>query len=322
MDFARGKCMKCGKAKNLVPSNNPLVSGICFDCVRDSIDPKNLEHFEFFCRTYNLPFDPEIYIHLYKVHKEKVLEEYIKYLVMNEESIFETETQDLWKKADEEWQKLLTHEELLDNIEPIKDDFVRRSKIKWGAAYNFEELVMLENLFENTIKIFNITDPMQIDAIKKACKMSIQIDKAMIENDTRAMKDLTSSYASFMKIAKLEEMQEAAVAGTIKTVADLGAHLERSGYRFQFYDNVERDIVDKTINDMKEIIRTEVGNATGLIEQLENIKASYEMKMEKLTAQDEYEAKPLDLIVSEYEKSFEEELDAEEEDDILGDAYE
>lgn len=60
MIFKIGKCPKCGRNKELMFSNNPLSGGtICFDCIKENLKYDNIEHADFFCRTYNLPFNPE-----------------------------------------------------------------------------------------------------------------------------------------------------------------------------------------------------------------------------------------------------------------------
>ena len=49
-------CPHCGRMAELVISNNPLTGvSICYDCINKQLDYQNLEHAEFFCRTYNLP---------------------------------------------------------------------------------------------------------------------------------------------------------------------------------------------------------------------------------------------------------------------------
>ena len=59
INFKIGTCPKCGKRNvQLMFSNNPLDGGtICFDCIKENLDYKNLEHADFFCRTYNLSFN-------------------------------------------------------------------------------------------------------------------------------------------------------------------------------------------------------------------------------------------------------------------------
>lgn len=53
------KCPRCGKLAILVPSNNPLTAAtLCEPCLNSLFDPTRLSHANFFCRTYNFPFDP------------------------------------------------------------------------------------------------------------------------------------------------------------------------------------------------------------------------------------------------------------------------
>ena len=63
-----------------------------------------------------------------------------------------------------------------------------RNQIKWGQNYTFEELISLENLFVNTLNSNDVSNPMQKDAIKKACKMSIALDRAISSGDSKEIK--------------------------------------------------------------------------------------------------------------------------------------
>ena len=60
MTFKIGKCPKCGRTRELMFSNKPLYGGtICFEFIKENLNYNNLEHADFFCRTYNLPLNPE-----------------------------------------------------------------------------------------------------------------------------------------------------------------------------------------------------------------------------------------------------------------------
>ena len=48
--------------------------------------------------------------------------------------------------------------------------------------------------------------------------------------------------------------------------------MEDHGFIFNYYDQVDRDIVDKTIKDIQQSIRTEINNAVGLDVTLQQIK--------------------------------------------------
>ena len=277
------KCSICGKLTEVLPSNNPIVGGVCPDCLLKQINPKNLEQVNFFCRTYNIPFMPDKWVELVdRLGANKVI--FATYMEICGERTWKTK--DLWKELNDEWEQCNTFAELLANIEPVKEQFMRRAKIKWGGDYTFEEYVQLDSLLVSTLRAGDITNPLQIDAIKKAACISIQLDQAIRAGDAKAIKDLTSAYSTFTKTAQIDEVIQTSNKDVISTVADLGEYIEQCGGQFKYYDGVERDIVDKTINDMKEYIRVLVQDCTGLSTTLESISKSYAQKVEENATSD------------------------------------
>ena len=59
-----GQCKRCGKTHQLLMhSNNILDNGdddMCFECIAELLNYKNIEHADYFCRRYNLPFLPDL----------------------------------------------------------------------------------------------------------------------------------------------------------------------------------------------------------------------------------------------------------------------
>ena len=87
---------------------------------------------------------------------------------------YETGNEELWSQLNDEWKLVKTHEWIsCKNRGQLKKAYMLRNQIKWGANYTFAELIQLENLFINTLKANDVSNPMQKDAIKKACKMSV-----------------------------------------------------------------------------------------------------------------------------------------------------
>lgn len=327
MNIVKEKCSRCGNLNYILPSNNPLVKGICVNCVGGMLDVSRVEHFEFFCRTYNIPFNPNLYMLLYKNTEVKnmVFVSYLEKLVDDGTIKFNEPTGDVWKMVEAEWSKIKTYTALLLKLDVARESFEERTRVKWGHDYTFAELIQLENLLTNTIKVYNITDPMRLDSIKKACKLSVKIDSLIESGDAKSIKDYTSAYQSFLKSANIEELGQVANEGTIKTVADLYKHLEKNGFEFTFYDKEDRDIVDRTITDIKTTIRHEISNATGLDIKLAEMSKSMHEKEEAEATEDSISEKPMSTILAEdyYEEvEFEtdkelgnEELDIEYDDD-------
>lgn len=317
MNITKEKCSRCGNLNYVIPSNNPLVKGICVNCINETLDASRLEHFEFFCRTYNLPFNPNVYMVLYKQHKTMVFVKYVESLVDDGKIKFDEPTGDLWKEVEKEWSKVKTYTDILLKIPTVREAFEERSKVKWGMEYTFGELIQLENLLVNTIKVYDITDPMRLDAIKKACKLSVKIDALIESGEAKSIKDYTAAYQSFLKAAQIDELGQVANEGTIKTVADLYKYMEKNGYEFKFYDHEERDIVDRTIKDIKDTIRKEISNATGLDIKLEEIQKTFKQQQETNLTEEVIQDSPLSAIIGDdyYDEiEFETDKELEKED--------
>ena len=325
MELKNSKCPKCGKNSTILPSNNPLVTPTCLECVSSKLDYNKTEHGDFFCRTYNLAFNPELWIKIASEYKEKVFLEYTKFIIDQEE--YETQNLETWKILDEEWELVRTHEELVSKIAPIKSGYMLRNQIKWGTGYTFEELINLENLFVNTLKANNVSSPMQKDAIKKACKMSVSLDKAISNQDSKEINELSKAYQNFVKTAKIDDLIEAASQDVISNVAQLVEYIEDNGYQFQFYDDVDRDIVDKSIKDIQQFIKRLVSDATGLDIIYETISESVKTEDALKKDAESYEKTPLEDLFSdafnaldreseEFDKELEkQELEIEEDDE-------
>jgi hypothetical protein len=322
VEFKVNKCPKCGKLSEIIYSNNPLVPGICEKCLKESLDASNIKQADFFCRTYNLPFHPDEWIALYEKVGDAVFKIYTKQFFETTDGnlYYSTQTKDWWYELNEEWSSCATFEQLLAKIEPIKKKFIERNTVKWGANYSFEEYVQLENLLISTLRANDISNPLQIDAIKKACKISVELDKAIMEGDSKGIKELSGAYSSFTKTAQIDTVIEAANNDVIATVADLGDFIEKSGGEFTYYDNVDRDVVDKTIKDMKKYIQDLVGDATGLTTQLEAMRASYQASVEQQATDSATSALSIQDIIDEQRAGnaeFDSELEAETLDDLV-----
>ena len=290
INFQVSICPKCGKRKKLMLSNNPLSGNtICFDCINEQLDYNNIEHAEFFCRTYNLPWKPELWLNLVTEHGANTFEEYT-ILVLEDKAnqpnlAYVSTTKDLWSRTNKEWEKCRTFTQILKRLTPIRESYLDRGHLKWGEQYTFEELIQLDSMYTRTLKANNITNPLQKEAVKTLCKIHIEMNEAIRAKDAKAMKDYSSSYSTFAKEANLEGMINETKTEDITTVAELYDYMERSGFKFKFYDGYDRDEVDSTIKDIQDTNRRLILESTGLQPLLE------EMARQRMTTVEEEHTK-------------------------------
>lgn len=273
-----GTCPKCGRHNvKLVYSNNPLSgTTICFNCVKENLNYQNLSHADFFCRTYNIPFDPELWLQYCDEVGPEVFEEYTSLQLESQEDhqnlYYGSATADLWKKVNKEWEKCRSFSEILRKLPTIKDSYMERGHLKWGEQYTFEELIKLDSIYTRTLRANNITNPLQREAVKTLCKLQIEMDEAIRAKDAKAIRDFSNAWSTFAKQADLETMINETKTDDITTVAELYDYMERQGFQFKYFDGFDRDEVDRTIRDIQDANRQLILESTGLQSLLEEMR--------------------------------------------------
>lgn len=289
--FPIGKCPHCGRTNQvLMLSNNPLSGNtICFDCINKALNYQNLSHADFFCRAYNLPFQPELWM---KVAEENGLDTFQTYtcIVLTDETFqpnlyYQSSTADLWTKINTEWEKMRTLSSVIEKIAPIKEGYLMRGRLKWGDQYTFEELIQLDQLYTRTIKSNNIISPMQKVAVKTLCQLQMKVNQAIRLEDSKALKEYSSAWSTFAKQANLEEMINEAKTEDITTVAELYQYMEDQGFRFKYFQGDCKDEIDFAIKDIQDTNRRLILESTGLQTQLEEM-----IRQRTVSAEEEYAA--------------------------------
>lgn len=323
--FETGICPKCGRKAILMTSNNPL-SGvtICFDCIKNNLNYENLEHAEFFCRTYNLSWRPDLWITLSQEYEDGVFRKYTELILDMPENrpnlAYETSTHDIWAKTNKEWEKCRSFTQILNKLSTIKESYIERSRLKWGEQYTFEELIKLDSLYTRTVKANNIINPLQKEAVKALCKIHIEMDEAIRAKDVKSLKDLSTSYATFSKQADLEGMINETKTDDITTVAELYDYMEKNGFQFKFNDGFDRDEVDRTIKDIQEYLRRLVLESTGLQPLLEDM-----MRKKMETAEEEQTLQATSQTSLEEMLNFnasDTEIETESDEEVLNEQFE
>lgn len=322
--FQLGICPKCGRKAVLMFSNNPLSgTTICFDCIKNNLNYNNLEHAEFFCRTYNLAWKPDLWMKLVEEYQEATFRKYTELILDLPENrpnlAYETSTHDIWSRTNKEWAKCRSFTEILNKLPKIKESYIDRGRLKWGEQYTFEELIQLDSLYTRTVKANNIVNPLQKEAVKALCKIHIEMDEAIRAKDVKALKDLSTSYATFAKQADLEGMINETKTDDITTVAELYDYMEKNGFQFKFNDGYARDEVDRTIKDMQEYLRRLVLESTGLQPLLEEM-----MRKKMETAEEEKTLQATEQTTLEDMLNFnasDTEIDTEADEDVLNESF-
>lgn len=317
INFKIDRCLECGEKRELMLSNNPLsTSTLCFSCIKQKLNYQNINQAEFFCRTYNLPWNPDLWIKLSKECGDEVWKQYTSLQLEQKDNqpnlSYTSSTKDLWLRTNKEWEKCRSFAQILEKITPLRESYLDRGHLKWGEQYTFEELIQLESIYSRTLRANNITNPLQKEAVKTLCKIHIEMNEAIRAKDAKAMKDYSASYSTFAKEANLEGMINDTKTEDITTVAELYDYMEKSGFKFKFYDGYDRDEVDRTIKDIQATNRRLILESTGLQPLLEEMANQKKQSQEQQNYQEvtQEEGKTLQELMD--FKAEDSEIDTEE----------
>jgi hypothetical protein len=155
---------------------------------------------------------------------------------------------------------------------------------------------------------------MQKDAIKKACKMSVALDRAILNGDSKEINELSKAYQNFVKTAKIDDLITASSQDVISNVAQLVKFIEDEGFEFSYYDDVDRDIVDKSMKDIQQFLQRLVLDSTGLESVFETISSALKTEDALKKDAESYKKVPLEDLYANALNRQSEEFDRELED--------
>lgn len=265
-------CQRCGETKSTahyigIP-NSIVHKGclpICRECIGDIIysaeEKDRWNVVDKLCQWADLPFVPEEWEKIYLGHGKDAFGTYA--------AIFRNQPYDqldwgMYYEAYKELEELGRREDALPTLrEKRKQDMEK----KWGRdRYDDEELEYLENLHQGLIESQNVVGKLNEDQAIKLCKISL-----IIEQKIREGTDFSKDLKAYDELAKLSNLTPKNVkeASEFDSAGEVFAFLEKTGWVNKYYDNVNRDEVDYTIQNMKNWVRYLYVHETGVAEEIE-----------------------------------------------------
>lgn len=276
-------CLKCGKDKlpeYFIPRKDwRFPQGripICDTCLNFLIDKAAIAKNEWkevdsICQWLDIPFIPAEWEKYYPTNKGKTFEIYIPLMGQKPYSDLD------WKYYQDKYLEMrASNENYL--IPGYEEHEIKELKRKWGSLYDKDDLFYLEDLFNGITSSYPITGTTQIDQIKKLCKVSLMIDESI--DAGKSFKELIGSYEILVKAAGLQP-KNVSDSNSFESVGELFAFLEARGWINRFYDNEQRDIVDKTMADITQYLQKLYVNESSIGEEIdkriENLKFSQKL---------------------------------------------
>ena len=246
------KCSCCGGtfgSENFIKSKSFLFDGllpICNSCIGDELKRNDFkwEYVDKICQLVDIPFLPREWERIKEMNlPETAFSQYAQ--------IFQTEEYETigWDYYDKQFRQLRQAGVIEDELPEIREQKFKELKRKWGANYDDEELLYLEDLYLGMSISQNINGALQIDQARKICKLSLEID-SRIRNGDKDVDKFMSSYDKLVKSAEFTP-KNAKNATDFDSMAEVLFWLEKRGFVNKYYDGTTRDIIDETLKNIQ-----------------------------------------------------------------------
>lgn len=268
------KCLKCRQDKpeyDFARTPSPFFPGhrcfICTSCLEKMIDQTNLEELDKLCQFLDVPFDADKFISLYTIHKDRTLSAYFNVLLDEKYQSMS------WADESERWRLAREAGTIDDEIQELSKAKIQRLKRTWSPAYTTEELLFLEDYYNQIVATQNVSTPILHHYARDLCEIELRIKKGLREgNDIKKDMDARDN---IIKIAHFEATN-AKNAADFESVGELMVYYGKKGWHPKWHTE-PKDSVDFMMQNIQNYLKRLVVNEGNFAEQVEEKRERYNM---------------------------------------------
>lgn len=274
----RRLCPKCGQQKELdyflpmAGSSLYSVDGtspLCIECIAANINREDLTTIDKMCQFLDLPFDADRWIQMNEQY-EKLGPLLLDYCFEMTKDHYQDSD---WGQVNALWEKAREYNGLIDKVTAIHADLLLYLRKKWGASneLTLDDYMRMEEYERHTLSHYPFKDEARKDVIRKLAKLSVLSDKSITDGNTKDAVSYLQAYNTLMKELGIgSEVMN--TEGSINTLSELVSYLEKKGFVLNYRINENRDIVDKTIENMQQYVRRLFNDSQETVHEMYNQK--------------------------------------------------
>lgn len=268
------KCIKCKQERpeilfvhtpsQFFPGHRSLI---CTPCLEKMTPQDNLGEVDRLCRYLDLPFDLNKWTQLYKVHGEHTLTAYFNLLLDDHYEALK------WMDENERWRIAREEGTINEEIEVLNEAKLKRLKKEWSPTYSKDELLFLEDFYNNIVASQNVSTPILQHYARDLCEIELRIKKGM-RSGQDIKKDMDAR-DNIIKIAKFEA-SNAKSAADFESVGELMVYYGKKGWHPKWH-NEPQDSIDFLMQNIQNYLKRLVVNEGNFAEQVEDRRERYNM---------------------------------------------
>ena len=266
------RCLKCRQEKpiyefqytpsNFFPSHR---SQLCTSCLELMVHQDNMGEVDRLCRWLDVPFDLDKWTQLYAIHKDHTLTAYFNTLLDDHYQALQ------WADENERWRLAREEGTIDDDIAALSEAKVRKLKKTWSASYSTEDLLFLEDYYNQILATQNVSTPILQHYARDLCEIELRIKKGL--RDGGDIKKDMDARDNIIKIAKFEA-SNAKNAADFESVGELMVYYGKKGWHPKWHSE-PKDDVDFCMQNIQNYLKRLVVNEGNFAEQVEDRKERY-----------------------------------------------
>lgn len=267
-------CLKCKQVKpeenfQYTPSN--FFPGhrcyICTSCLETLVHQDNLGEVDRLCRWLDVPFDLNKWTQLYAIHGGHTLSAYFNTLLDDHYQALQ------WADENERW-RLAREEGVIDEeIESLNAAKMRRLKKEWSPTYTNEELLFLDDYYNQILATQNVSTPILKSRARDLCELTLRAKKG-IRDGVDVKKDM-DSIENIIKQCDFNA-NNAKNAADFESVGELMVYYGKLGWHPKWHSEPQ-DSIDFMMENIQNYLKRLVINEGNFAEQVEDARQRYNM---------------------------------------------
>ena len=268
------RCLKCRQEKpeyafahtpsKFFPGHRSLI---CTNCLETMIDQSNLGEVDRLCRYLDVPFDLNRWTQLYSTHKDKTLSAYFNTLLDDHYSALQ------WADENERWRLAREEETINEEMEVLSAAKLRRLRKEWSSAYTEEELLWLDEYYNQILATQNVSTPILKSRARDLCELTLRSKKGIREG-ADVKKDM-DAIENIIKNCHFEA-SNAKSAADFESVGELMVYYGKKGWHPNWHTEPQ-DSIDFMMENIQNYLKRLVMNEGNFAEQVEEKRARYNM---------------------------------------------
>ena len=266
--------MKCKQEKpihnfqytpsNFFPAHRSLI---CTSCLETMVNQDNLGEVDRLCRYLDVPFDLNIWTQLYSIHKDHTLTAYFNTLLDDHYQALQ------WSDENERWRLARAEETIDDEIQVLSDAKVKKLKKTWSPAYTDDELLFLEDYYNQILATQNVSTPILQSRARDLCELTLRAKKGIRKGED-VKKDM-DAIENIIKNCKFDA-SNAKNSADFDSIGEVMVYYGKKGWHPKWHQEPQ-DSIDFLMQNTQNYLKRLVINEGNFAEQVESKRERYNM---------------------------------------------